>query len=173
MAAPVYILTSPYRRTFGSQSAHYQGTIRALSGRSRLRSAPFVLYRLTFFSYSSHIGLHSGHCLLTSGSLSCCCRVTIGSLVKIFSYSSHIGLQSGHCLLTSRSLSCCCRVTIGSLVKTCLLHTIGADFTADFHRFLSAHCRELNRLRCKWGIRKSIGGYDNLVMDTDHISRNA
>ena len=121
-----------------SISAHIRLTIRALSGRSRLRSAPFVLYRLTFFSYSSHIGLRSAHSLRTSCSLSCCFRVAIGSLVKKFSYSSHIGLQSGHCLLTSGSLSCCCRVTIGSLVKTCfytrlepILQQIFTDFVGS------------------------------------------
>ena len=105
----VYILTSPYRRKFGSQSAHYQGTIRELSGRGRLRSAPFVLYRLTFFSYSSHIGLQSGHCLLTSGSLSCCCRVTIGSLVKTYFYTR---LEP----ILQQIFTYFCRLTVGSSI---------------------------------------------------------
>ena len=138
-----------------SISAHIRLTIRALSGRSRLRSAPFVLYRLTLFS-------QSGHCLRTSGSLSCCFRVAICSLVKRFSYSSHIGLQSGHCLLTSGSLSCCCRVTIGSLVKTC------------FYTRLEPILQQIFTYFCRLTVGSSIGSGVNetLVMtEMSHFGR--
>ena len=133
MAAPVYILTSPYRRTFGSQSVHNRLTIRALSGHYRGEVGCDRLILCYIGSHSSHIRLTSAYNLVIFFAHPAHCLAAFVSLSAHLSKNSHIRLISAYNLVIVFSHPAHCLAAVVSLSAHLSKHA----FTHDWSRFYS------------------------------------